>query len=135
MAVVNAISYMRPTQLQRVLISALIRPCLPKGGRIYICVSRRSYRECTFTARLCSSLLLSFPLDVKQQHIILSSGCGCAQAAERHPTKSLRYRTRSLYTESAPRCSDFCPQEEMEKTRLQTLSNGPCNVASLMVIE
>lgn len=35
-AVVNAISYMRPTQLQRVLISPLIRPCLPKGGRIYM---------------------------------------------------------------------------------------------------
>lgn len=36
MAVVNAISYMRPTQLQRALISALIRPCLPNGGRIYM---------------------------------------------------------------------------------------------------
>lgn len=36
MAVVNAISYMRPMQLQRVLISRLIRPCLAKGGRIYV---------------------------------------------------------------------------------------------------
>lgn len=64
MAVVNAISYMRPAQLQRVLISTLIRPCLAKGEG-YMCMLLWLKGICIYCHAL-SSFPLSFSVYVNR---------------------------------------------------------------------